>query len=124
MLFSYGKQNFSYRDCYQVFRTRRIPVKGSEKGKMVEIDVATPEKERTLWFLLQEGEHISRQEEIPEVLDAPVQKGEKIGEIRYLLNDQVIRVEDVCAQENALKWSLIRCIRSIMEQYMHSYLKK
>lgn len=124
MLFSYGKQNFFYQDCYQPFERCQIPVRGSEKGKVVTVDTDTGEKDKTLYLLLQEGEKVIREVRIPEILDAPVRRGEKVGEIRYLLGGRVIRTEAVCAQEEALKWNFIRCIRSIIEQYMHSYLKK
>ena len=124
MLFSYGKQNFSYQDCYQTFEARRIPVEGSERGKTVAVDVDTEKEDQTLFVLLQEGEQVKRQVDLPEILHAPVRKGEKVGEIRYLLGERVIRTEKICAEEDAYKWNLFSCIRSIFEQYMQEYLKK
>lgn len=124
MLFSYGKQNFSYQDCYQPFQPCRIPVNGSEKGKTVVVDADTAKEDQTLYLLLQEGERVIREVKIPEVLDAPVKIGDKVGEVRYVLDGRVIRTEAVCAKEEALKWNLLRCIRSIIDQYMRMYLKK
>ena len=124
MLFSYGKQNFSYQDCYQPFEVCRIPVRGSEKGKTVAVDVDTAKEDQTLYFLLQDGERMIREVTIPEFLDAPVKIGDTVGEVRYVLDGKVIRTEAVCTQEEASKWNLLRCIQSTINQYMRMYLKK
>ena len=124
MLFSYGKQNFSYQDCYQPFEVCRIPVRGSEKGKTVAVDVDTAKEDQTLYFLLQDGERMIREVKIPEFLDAPVKIGDTVGEVRYVLDGKEIRTEAVCAQEEASKWNLLRCIQNTIDQYMRMYLKK
>lgn len=96
-LMNYGLEHYEYRNVYEEVDLARLPVEQGipESGKPYDLAFAgvkvcgTEEKELTL--LLRDGENVERQVHIPEKLAAPVKKGERIGEVVYYLNGELIK---------------------------------
>lgn len=104
VLFSYGEQNFRYRDVFEEPDLPPVPVREGIPETAVK-DMADPagevpvsvnlvmnlaEEEKHLKLLLREEEEVERRMEIPSSLEAPVMAGQVAGHITYLLDGQIV----------------------------------
>lgn len=117
-LFRYGKENYHYRDVYQEPELSPIPVRNGipaehrnpdqEKSETlaehripaVEEDTAVAElttgiaAEEQHWnLLLSEKEQVTQQVRVPDYLDAPVEAGQIVGSVDYMLDGETIRTD-------------------------------
>lgn len=103
-LFTYGKEQFHYRDVFEEPRLSPIPVRDGIPGTApkelknpaaelpvsVNLVMNLPEKERHLRLLLGKGEQVQTRLDVPAALEAPVAAGEVAGHITYLLDGQTV----------------------------------
>lgn len=103
-LFTYGEQNFRYRDVFEEPELPPVPVLEGipdmavkdmadpvkEVPVSVNLVMNLPEKEKHLELLLREEEEVERRMEIPPSLEAPVMAGQVAGHITYLLDGQIV----------------------------------
>lgn len=104
-LFTYGEQNFRYRDVFEEPRLPAVPVTDAVpdmKVKDMENPVAEqpvsvglmmnlPEGDKHLNLLLREDEQVEQRIEIPSSLEAPVRGGAVAGHVTYLLDGQIVK---------------------------------
>lgn len=69
-------------------------------------------------ILLNEEERVSVEYEIPEALKAPVRKGEKIGQVRCYLKEELVREAPVYASENIAKRTWGCCLDYICALFL------
>lgn len=103
-LFTYGEQNFHYRDVFEEPELPSVPVLDAvpdirvkdmknpvaEQPVTVGLEMDLPEEERHLRLLLAEDEQVERRVEVPASLEAPVRGGMVAGHVTYLLDGQII----------------------------------
>lgn len=105
-LMSYGLENYEYINVYEPVQFKPLYVEGGvpENQKPygnayveVELEDKIPKE---LNILLREDEKISINLEIPDKLEAPVDKGNIIGAIKYYLEGEVIKEYPVLTKKN------------------------
>ena len=69
-------------------------------------------------ILLRPGEEITHVVRLPSTLEAPVSKGDKVGEITYFLGQEVIWTEDVTAAEDVRKIDFVWCLKRICLEFL------
>lgn len=96
-LLDYGFANFASFTS-EVHDIPNIPVKGG-------VNESVPVKYSSASALLTKNKMGKVEEEInlPEFLEAPIKKGEKVGEIIYSVGGEIIAKSDIYAQENIKK---------------------
>ncbi|MCI9535077.1 MAG: D-alanyl-D-alanine carboxypeptidase [Lachnospiraceae bacterium] len=128
-LFNYGREKYHYQDVYQEPDLKEIPVedgigeitgtgaKRQEKAPVVKPVSRLEEKDRHLRILLAEDENVERRAEVPELLKAPVKKGELVGHVRYLLNGKTIRSYPLFADRTVEKRDFSYCFRKVWDRF-------
>ena len=71
---------------------------------------------KELKLLLRKDEEVKVRAEVDKELKAPVQKGQKVGAVSYLLNGEVIRSYDVVALETVKERDLAWCFQEALQQ--------
>lgn len=122
-LMEYAIENYEYRDVYQEQEIPSVIVEdgvpnSQELFGVSKVDLKVDASgEEELKVLLREDETVEVKMQLPHVLPAPVEKGEKVGSVTYYLDEEVVKeypvvaVEDV--QEKNIRWYFVK----IMEKY-------
>ncbi len=120
-LFDYGKTQFRFRDVYEEPDLARVPVAdgiADEPGKEgVKPVTGLEEQERHLRLLLADEEKVEVRAELPESLEAPVKKGEMIGNIRYVLDGRTVRSYPLYAGNSVGKRDFYYCAGQIWKRF-------
>lgn len=115
-LMNYALEHYHYQKIRAekgpdfVWVTDGIPEKGGlfEKARSETVF----EEEPCCEVLLSDGEEVEMQMEIVQRLQAPVNKGEKIGVLRFLLDGEVLKechlVAKKSVQKRSLKWTVLK----------------
>lgn len=97
-LADYGMANYQYQDIYEEKRFDDLPVLHGIAGEdatpyeLASVEVALEEPdENSLSYLLCEQDVIEIKTELIKELEAPVAAGEKVGQVDYYLNDELIK---------------------------------
>lgn len=101
-LANYGKEYFAYRDIYEEQTFESIPVINGIAGEeatpyeqaYMEVALA-PSVQETLPYLLSDKDRIEVKKILDTELKAPIKAGEKVGQIAYYLNGELIREDPV-----------------------------
>ncbi len=120
-LMEYGLKQYEYRDVWKKFRQEGIPVRGGiDKGNAYKKDgyvmAGLKGDTKELKLLLRKDEEVKVRAEVDKELKAPVQKGQKVGAVSYLLNGEVIRSYDVVALETVKERDLAWCFQEALQQ--------
>ncbi len=126
-LMSYGLEHYDLRFLSEVAAKEEsfLPIK-VENGQTnhlgeiayIPVEVVHQEKQKDeIGVLMRAEEQFEVNCERKEYLEAPVEKGEEIGSIRYTLGDEVYRVDYLVAAENIDEIDLSWCIRQILYRY-------
>lgn len=123
VLFDYGKENYRYRNLYREVELMPVWVEDgiregsdrAEEGCGMEIRVDPQKKELTM--LVGDRDRVKIVKKIPEVLNAPVPKGKRVGEIEYYLNDVKIASYPVLAGENIIRFSFAWCMNQVERMF-------
>lgn len=105
-LLNYGKKNFFLRELETAVPLEPIPVEGAaagQHGETAELKIGSERTERTFSYLLSPEECVKVKVDLPEKLEAPVQKGELVGMVKYLLSEKIIYLEPIYANETIKK---------------------
>lgn len=118
-LMEYGLANYEYRNVWENYEPEEIAVKDgvdSENIYAKESAVKTilDAKEQEIKVLLKEGEEVEVNKELARSLSAPVKKGEKVGEIAYLLEGDLIDGYDIVTCEKIEKRDFVWCFETIL----------
>lgn len=127
-LVAYGMEKYSYCDIYEKQQFDNIPVKEGIAGKKATpYDIAytgavlEQQTEETLPYLLCEEDKIEVQTNVIQELTAPVQAGEKVGEVNYYLNGNLIESYTVVTANAVDRVNFVWFMQYILTLYL-SYL--
>lgn len=124
-LMTYGIENYHKKNLMEIVPDESalaaIPVKDGQGKRIGEQVYLNPRVEAGTGYeelLLQEGEEVVLRYEIPRNLNAPVQEGDYLGKITYLLGDEVLRECRVVAGDSVEKIDLNWCFHRIFALFM------
>lgn len=112
MLLEYGYRNCGlYRD--------EMPIKNQKIKVLSALKESIPVKaEKSFEFLLKNGEtaeQINKEVVLPEAVEAPLQKGQEIGCIRYLIDGNEIGKVSIISEEDVLKAGFMDCFIKLLK---------
>ena len=125
-LLNYGNSNYEYRSFWQEPELSYIPVEngilndfgaGSSVYTGGHISVSDNEKNRQI--LIGSDDRLQYQIRLKEHLSAPVRRGEQIGQIIYLLNDNNFFSCPILATENIQKNTFTHCAELVFKNFFH-----
>ena len=94
-LMEYGLSNYEYRNVWQELPKQEIVVKDSgndqniyQKNSVAEVEIQ--QKPEVLKVLLRTDENVEISVQMEKALSAPVEKGQKVGEVRYIIDKNII----------------------------------
>lgn len=125
-LLNYGNSNYEYRSFWQEPELSYIPVEngilndfgaGSSVYTGGQISVSDNEKNRQI--LIGSDDRLQYQIRLKEHLSAPVRRGEQIGQIIYLLNDNNFFSCPILATENIQKNTFTHCAELVFKNFFH-----
>ena len=125
-LLAYGKKNYQYRNIYRECELPALAVREGVEGEGEAADwgnctvevVLGNEGEKELSFLVSAQDKVKIVRNLPEALDAPVRKGEKVGTVEYFLNDQTVASYPVVTAEAAKRFSFEWCLRWVGRMWL------
>lgn len=125
-LLAYGKKNYQYRNIYRECELPALAVREGVEGEGEAADwgnctvevVLGDEGEKELSFLVSAQDKVKIVRNLPEALDAPVRKGEKVGTVEYFLNDQTVASYPVVTAEAAKRFSFEWCLRWVGRMWL------
>jgi len=125
-LFNYGLENYEYHTVneasYEESILNPIPVENGQTEKMGQMAYAgvTVEEAGTYHegVLLAEGEKIEVQTELEKRLTAPVEKGEVVGNVRYMVEDICLKEEKIMVEDTVREIDFFWCLRLMIQKYV------
>lgn len=125
-LLDYGEDNFDYEKFWKELKFPEVPVKDGVEKNITFGDTAVvsgipsvSEKEKNKKILMKKGEKISCRLEMPEKLQAPVKKGNRIGTLIYSLGEEELASYPVLADRNVEKVSYGWCVDQVFHDFFH-----
>lgn len=123
-LFSYGMENFNYISSETVDESELIPDKmnvlngqSAAIGEEAKVHLSIIDEEKQTEVLGKETEMFTAEVSLPKSLQAPVQKGEKIGNIQYLLDGEVYMTKDIVLAKSVAAVDYRWCMDRVMEVF-------
>ena len=95
---------------------------GEEIGSLCSVALRIPGREELSedrGILLGDQEKIQVKIALKNELTAPVAEGEKVGEIRYVVGDEVYRKEDIVTAGSVEKIDLKWCAKKVLELFLN-----
>lgn len=122
-LMEYGVNHYTYRDVLKDIDLPTVTVKNGvakegniyEDGKL-QLKVEQTEED-SLQLLLREDEQVEVKTKYEHVLQAPVKKGEQVGEVTYYLNGEPIKTYKIVATNTVEKKSMSWYFENISKLY-------
>lgn len=121
-MFGYGLASYQYEDVARDFSFDPVLVEdgvqpgqkldGSAKVELLE------EGGEPVRLLLSDQDEVKITVTLPKKLSAPVKAGERVGEVTYLLNGEVVRRFPVLTVSGAEKKDYSWCLLRILDQYL------
>lgn len=121
-LMNYGLENYQYQKVWQEINPGTVKVKGgidnnhpfhTSASLPLEIAGADPD-----WsMLLGKDEQVEMKWKTEKTVQAPVEKGQKMGEIEYTLHGEALRSFDITAQSGIQKKTLGWYMKTIFNMY-------
>lgn len=125
-LLDYGNENYEYQTVWQDTDLPYIAVKngiltGSSPVSPVYITgtVHASEQKKAQKFLIGKQDVIRYRIQLKEELEAPIQKGEQIGEILYMLNDQPFLSYPIIATQDVEQNTFQYCTEYVFNNFFH-----
>lgn len=120
-LAAYGMERYQYRDIYEAKEFADIPVRNGISGEQgtpydeAFVSVTLEQDEESLPFLLCEEDRVEVRTRVETVLDAPVAAGTKVGEVRYYLNEELVRSYGVYTDSEVEERSFLWILKYILK---------
>ena len=113
-LLDYGFSNYSYKD----FGNKNDIIKNIAITKGV-TDNVNAIYEDTPSFLIKKGQdsQITYDINIPDIIQAPISKGEKLGTVTYSLNGEILKTVNVVAENDVKKIEIFSMFEYIYEKW-------
>lgn len=127
-LAQYGMDNYEYRDIYEDKQFSSIPVIEGIAGKnatpyehaSVAVALEEPE-EKSLQYLLCDRDNVEVKTSLADRLEAPVQAGEKVGQVSYYLNGELIKAYTIVTMGEVEKTNYLWVAKYILKLYFHIF---
>lgn len=125
-LLEYGDENFQYKTIWKDPVLKQIKVEegvqedlfpGTEVYLQCEYTVSDKEKQKKA--LMKNGEKIKIRVTLPRKLEAPVKKGQTIGEVAYYLENEKMISVPLTAEKNVEKISYLWCADRVFHDFFH-----
>lgn len=113
LLMDYGISNFAYRLVETEQSVPDMPVVDGQE-ESVALSVASED----FSLLLSETEQVNRTRQLPDSMEAPVQKGTVAGYDRYYVNGELYKVFPIYVAENVAKIDYPYCLRLVLERIL------
>lgn len=119
-LAAYGMEHYHYQDIYEEKTFADIPVRGGIAGEAgtpwdrAYVGVTMEKGVKSLSYLLSEEDQIEVKTRVETVLDAPVAAGEKVGEVSYYLNGELVKRYDLLAEKAVEEQSFLWILKYIV----------
>lgn len=129
-LFEYGTKHFHRVNLfgeeirYPEAKLPQIPVTGAqcrEIGETGSVELTLPgrgQQPEEAGILLGENEKIRTVVSLKKTVAAPVKKGQKLGEIRYIAGEEIYYTEEVTAAEDIAEITFLWCLKKVLEKYL------
>lgn len=122
-LMEYALENYEYRDVWQEFPKQEIGVKGGVDPDndyvldcKVSAGIKKEDEDSKLKVLLRKDETVTADKKIKESLNAPVKKGETVGEYFYMFNGEKIADYDIVTLEGIEKRNALWCVDKLLRR--------
>lgn len=120
MLMEYGLNNYEYRNVWETYEPEEIIVKkGVDKdniyAKEGAVKTALESKGQEVNVLLREDEEVTVNKELAKSMTAPVHKGEKVGELTYILEGNLLSGYDIVTCEEIEVRDFLWCFRTLLK---------
>lgn len=123
-LMNYGLDAYEIKDVLQrELPADRLEVNGGQHGgdlsekSYVSLSYRENMEEESLEILLGENEEVERKVELPDMLEAPVKKGTKVGKVSYVLGGEVLRSYPIYTDGEVKEIDFIWCFDIIGDKY-------
>ena len=121
-LMEYGLSNYEYRNVWQDFQEQEIFVRGGgDDGNIYQknavVRAGIEEKPEALNVLLKSDENVEVSVQMENVLSAPVEKGQRIGKIQYILGENVVAQYEILTRSGLQKRTFIWCLERCVERF-------
>lgn len=115
-LLDYGFANTTlYKDSHEKFKKPKISVSHATCSSIT----AVPKEPFSYTCIGNENpENITTKVSVKKSLQAPVKKGEKVGEIQYFLNDTAIGTTDLICEKEIPKTTFISCLLHLLRNLL------
>lgn len=120
ILMEYGLANYEYRDVWEDVPVTEIPVVDGadertpcEKGSRIAVGLEGGRQE--IWALLRQDENVEVEKRMKDSFGAPVEKGEKAGEIVYMLEGEEIAGYDIVTLGSVEERTFAWCFERMLE---------
>lgn len=127
-LMNYGLENYTYHTLEEIPLEEKnfadIPVEEgqtSQIGGVISTPVETVENtevESIEGLLLKDGEEIVVNYSVASSLEAPVQKGQQVGTVTYVLGDEVLKEMKILAAQDIPRIDITWCIKRVIEKWL------
>ena len=109
LLMEYGLENYEWKDIFTKPDLPDLPVEnGIEETTRIDME------EEQLGLLWSDQDELDIQIETEDVLQAPVWKGQKVGEVHYLVNGKEFASIPLCAGQSIPKMTYIYRLKQIL----------
>ena len=120
LLMEYGLANYEYRDVWEDVPVTEIPVEDGadertpcEKGSRIAAGLEGERQE--ILVLLRQDEKVEVEKKLESSFDAPVAKGEKAGEVAYMLEGEKIAGYDIVTLGSVEERTIFWCFERMLE---------
>ena len=122
-LMNYALENYQYRSFDEVEldndKLKPIVVENGQTrqiGQTALVDLKVNSKEYGM--LMREDEEIHTEYEVEDKLSAPVKEGTPVGEIRYLVNGEICKTDDIIVGSSVKKINFIWCLNKVVQKLL------
>lgn len=131
-LMNFGIETFFKENIEDSQKESNIPLRisvmngqtdGLGQQAYVEVEVVPVEQEGSLWpksetVLLKDGEQVQFDYQLPEKLEAPVQKGDVVGKVTYTVDGNVYRQKDIILTADVEAVDFRWCFEKVFDIYL------
>lgn len=113
-LMNYGIENFHTEQVgEEELSLEELPVRDGQKEA---VSISADTKIRQV--LLKEEDNVSVEVQMPDTLQAPVEKGEIIGKVVYYINGEVFDLFPICIEEDSPAIDFMWCVQKILKKWV------
>jgi len=125
-LLNYGEENYKYRSWWKDPEIPLIQVKNGFTGDPVGrkkiylhglLDISEEQKETCM--LLSDRENVTCQVKVPSSIEAPVRRGDEIGQVTFRLNGELLSAYPVLAEQSVGERTFTRTLEYVSDRFFH-----